>query len=80
LHPDDCIISADEKTGIQARQPCHVSQPPAPQHPAHVEHEYERQGALAYLAAWAMRRGRIQGRCTASAGKASFGRLVDQVM
>jgi DDE superfamily endonuclease len=80
LHPDDCIISADEKTSIQARQRCHVSRPPAPQHPAYVEHEYERQGALAYLAAWDVRHGRIQGRCEASTGKAPFGRLVDQVM
>jgi hypothetical protein len=80
LHPDDCILSADEKTSIQARQRCHASQPPAPRHPAHVEHEYERQGALAYLAAWDVRRGRMQGRCEASTGKAPFGRLVDQVM
>jgi hypothetical protein len=45
-----------------------------------VEHEYERGGALAYLAAWDVRRGRIQGRCEATTGKEPFGRLVDQVM
>jgi hypothetical protein len=80
LQPDDCILSADEKTSIQARQRCHPSYPPAPQRPALIEHEYERGGALAYLAAWDVRRGGIQGRCEASTGKAPFGRLVDQVM
>ena len=51
-----------------------------PGQPIHVEHEYERGGALAYLAAWDVRRGGIQGRCEATTGKAPFGRLVDQVM
>ncbi len=86
LHPDDCVISADEKTSIQARVRTHASRPPAPRRgktpgrPMHVEHEYDRGGALAYLAAWDVRRGRIQGRCEAATGKAPFGRLVDQVM
>ena len=80
LDPDDCILSADEKTSIQARRRCHPSYPPRPGQPMRVEHEYERQGALAYLAAWDVRRGGIQGRCEARTGKAPFGRLVDQVM
>lgn len=86
LDPHDCILSADEKTSIQARIRCHPSRPPAPRRgqapgqPIHVEHEYERGGALAYLAAWDVRRGGIQGRCEATTGKAPFGRLVDQVM
>jgi hypothetical protein len=86
LHPDDCVISADEKTSIQARIRCHAGRPPAPRRgtcpgqPAHVEHEYERGGALAYLAAWDVRRGRSRGRCEASTGKAPVGRLVDQIM
>lgn len=80
LSPDDCVLSADEKTSIQARLRCHPSLPPAPGYPAYIEHEYERGGALAYLAAWDVRRGRVQGRCEATTGKAPFGRLVDQVM
>ncbi len=86
LHPNDCILSADEKTSIQARIRCHASRPPAPRQgkrpgqPIHVEHEYDRGGALAYLAAWDVRRGGIQGRCEATTGKAPFGRLVDQIM
>jgi hypothetical protein len=86
VHPDDCILSADEKTSIQARIRCHPSRPPAPRRgttpgqPIQVEHEYKRGGALAYLAAWDVRRGYIRGRCEATTGKAPFGRLVDQIM
>jgi transposase len=80
LQPEDCILSADEKTSIQARVRRHASQPPAPGHAAHIEHEYERGGALAYLAAWDVRRGGIRGRCEARTGKAPFARLVDQIM
>ena len=45
-----------------------------------VEHEYERGGALAYLAAWDVHRGRVLGRCEPTTGIGPFGRLVDQVM
>jgi hypothetical protein len=45
-----------------------------------VEHEYERGGALQYLAAWDVRRGRVLGRCDEKTGIDSFGRLVEQVM
>src|SRR5271166_3178099 len=45
-----------------------------------VEHEYERGGALQYLAAWDVRRGRVLGRCEDKTGIDSFARLVDQVM
>ncbi len=80
LGPNDYVISADEKTSIQARQRCHPTTPPLPGQPMRVEHEYERGGALAYLAAWDVRRGGVIGRCEAKTGKAPFGRLVDQVM
>ncbi len=80
LAPEDCVISADEKTSIQARARRHATTPPGPHQPARAEHEYERGGALAYLAAWGVRRGGIMGRCEAKTGKGPFGRLVDQVM
>ncbi len=80
LLPRDCIISADEKTSIQAWVRCHPAAPPRPGQPRRVEHEYDRGGALAYLAAWDARRGGVIGRCEAKTGKAPFGRLVDQVM
>jgi hypothetical protein len=76
----DCILSADEKTSIQARIRCHPTLGPAPGRPRRVEHEYERGGALQYLAAWDVRRGQVMGRCEAKTGIAPFGRLVAQVM
>jgi hypothetical protein len=45
-----------------------------------VEHEYERGGALAYLAAWDVHRARLFGRCESTTGIQPFGRLVEQVM
>ena len=80
LEPADCVLSADEKTSIQARGRRHPTTPPGPRQPARVEHEYARGGATAYLAAWDVRRGGAIGRCEATTGIEPFGRLVDQVM
>jgi hypothetical protein len=80
LGPRDYIISSDEKTSIQARIRCHPSQPPAPAFRRRLEFEYERGGALQYLAAWDVRRGYVMGRCEACTGIEPFGRLVTQVM
>jgi hypothetical protein len=80
LGPTDCVVSADEKTSIQARGRCAPTTPPGHRRPMRVEHEYARGGALAYLAAWDVRRGGASGRCEATTGIAPFGRLVDQVM
>jgi hypothetical protein len=76
----DCVISADEKTSIQARKRCHETLPPGPGRCRRVEHEYERGGALQYLAAWDVLVGRVMGRCEAKTGIEPFGRLVEQVM
>jgi hypothetical protein len=80
LGPKDYILSADEKTSIQARFRCHPSLPPAPGRAMRIEHEYERGGALQYLAAWDVQRGLVIGRCEPSTGIEPFGRLVAQVM
>jgi len=80
LEPGEFVVSADEKTSIQARCRCHPSLPPAMARMTRVEHEYERGGALAYLAAWDVHQARLFGRCEPSTGIAPFGRLVDQVM
>jgi hypothetical protein len=80
LGPKDHILSADEKTSIQARRRCHPSLPPAPGRAAYIENEYERDGALQYLAAWDVRRGYVMGRCEATTGIEPFGRLVKQVL
>ena len=48
---NDFVVSADEKPSIQARCRCHPSLPPAAARAMRVEHEYDRGGALQYLAA-----------------------------
>ena len=80
LRADEFVISADEKTSIQARIRCHPSLPPAAGRVMRVEHEYDRGGALQYLAAWDVHRARLFGRCEARTGIEPFGRLVSQVM
>jgi hypothetical protein len=80
LSSDEYIISADEKTSIQARIRKHATQPPKAYKCMRVEHEYKRGGALNYLAAWDVRRAKVFGRCEPKTGIVPFGRLVDQVM
>ena len=57
-----------------------ASLPPQPRRPMKIEHEYERLGAWAYLAALDVHRAKLFGRCEAKTGIAPFDRLVDQVM
>jgi transposase len=80
LGEDEYVVSADEKTSIQARCRCHPTLPPGVARTMRVEHEYERGGALAYLAAWDVHQARLFGRCEPSTGIQPFGRLVAQVM
>jgi hypothetical protein len=80
LEPGDMVISADAKPSIQARRRIHQSAPPAPGRGQLVEHEYERMGALCYLDAWDVRRGRVIGRSERRGGIEAFDRLVRQVM
>ena len=80
LRPDEFVISADEKTSIQARSRKHATAPPVPRRPMRVEHEYARGGALAYLAAWDVHRAKVFGRCEDTTGIEPFDRLVEQVM
>jgi hypothetical protein len=80
LTADDFVISADEKTSIQARLRCHPSVAANSRHPMLVEHEYDRAGALAYIAAWDVHRAKLFGRLEQTTGIVPFGRLVAQVM
>ena len=80
LGAEDYVVSADEKTSIQARVRLHPTLPPGPHQSMRVEFEYERAGALAYLAAWDVRRAKVFGRCESTTGIEPFGRLVQQVM
>jgi len=80
LGSNDYVICADEKTSIQARCRCHPTLPPGKARAMRTEHDYDRGGALAYLAAWDVHRGRVMGRCEDTTGIAPFARLVEQVM
>ena len=80
LGPGDFVLSADEKTSIQARLRKHASVAPAPGRPTRVEHEYTRGGAWAYFAAWDVHQAKVFGRCEHTTGIAPFDRLVAQVM
>jgi transposase len=80
LNNDEYVISADEKTQIQARCRCHPTLPTGRARVMRVEHEYDRGGALAYLAAWDVHHARLFGRLEPTTGIAPFGRLVEQVM
>ena len=80
LGKQDFVISADEKTSIQARIRCHSTLSAGTGRTKRVEFEYERGGALQYLAAWDVHRAKVFGRCEESTGIEPFGRLVEQVM
>ena len=80
LGPDDYVICADEKTSIQARRRLRSGTPPQAGRARRVEFEYERQGALAYLAAWDVRRAKVLGYCAPSTGIEAHHGLVDLVM
>jgi hypothetical protein len=80
LHPGDYVVCADEKPSIQARKRIAATLAAAPDHPVKVEHEYQRRGALCYLAAWDARRAKIFDRCAPKDGIEPFDALVDQFM
>ena len=80
LGAGDYVICADEKTSIQARCRCHPTLPPGKARAMRAGHDYGRGGALAYLAAWDVRRGQVTGRCEDTTSIAPFSRLVEQVM
>jgi hypothetical protein len=82
LHPGDYVISADEKSQLQALLGRHDPVAPGPGRRGLHEFEYERHGTLAHLAALDVhdpKRG-LFGRCEEKTGIEPFGRLVEQVM
>lgn len=80
LGPDDYVISADEKTSIQARRRLASTKPCSPGVAGRVEFEYERKGSLAYLAGWDVHNAKIFGLCAQTSGIDSFKQLVDLIM
>jgi hypothetical protein len=82
LHPGDYVISADEKTQLQALTRRHPLVAPGSDRPGLVEHEYRRLGTLAYLAAMDVhdpKRG-LFGHVTAKISNDAFDALVAEVM
>ena len=69
LAAQDCVLSTNEKTSIQARKRIHRTAPPARGRPMRVEHECQRTGAWAHFAAWDVRRAKIHGRTKCSAAR-----------
>jgi transposase len=80
LGPDEYVISADEKSQLQALSRCHPELACAPGRMRRVEFEYERHGTLAYLGAYDVHRAVLIGQVAPSTGIAPFGELVRQVM
>lgn len=80
LREDEYVISADEKSQLQALHRRHPDLPPAPGRIRRQEFEYRREGTLAYLAAYDVHRARVIGRCAPTTGIEPFTALVDQVM
>ena len=80
LGPDDYVISADEKSQLQALARCHPGRPPGPGHLRKVEFEYERGGTLAYMGAYDVHNARLIGTVAEKTGIVPFMELVERVM
>ena len=80
LGRNDYVISADEKTSIQARCRCHPTRPPGKARTIRVNNGYHRRGAVAYLAAYDIHHAKVYGRCEDTTGIIAFTNLVTQVM
>ncbi len=80
LSDDEYVISADEKSQLQALRRRHRDLPPGPGRIRRQEFEYRRGGTLAYLAAYDVHAGRVMGRCAPTTGIEPFSALVEQVM
>ena len=80
LGPEDYVISADEKSQLQALHRRHRGQPPGPWRTRQVEFEYRRGGTLAYFAAYDVHQARVLGQIAPKTGIEPFENLVAHVM
>jgi len=80
LAEDEYVISADEKSQLQALRRRHPETPAAPGRPRRVEFEYRRGGTLAYFAAYDVHHPRVIGRTAPKTGIEPFTALVTDVM
>ena len=72
LKDDEFVISADEKTNIQARRRKHLTRVCRPRTATRVEHEDFRRGARAYIAVLDVHHAKVFGRCEARNGIAGL--------
>lgn len=80
LGPDDYVISADEKSQLQALARCHPDLGAAPGRLRRVEFEYERGGTLAYMGAYDVHRAVLMGNVAEKTGIVPFMELAERVM
>ena len=80
LGKDDYVISADEKSQLQALRRRHPGMPPGPGRTRRVEFEYRRGGTLAYFAAYDVHHAKVIGAIAPKTGIEPFTDLVEQVM
>ena len=80
LGDDDYVISADEKSQLQALHRLHPGLPAGPGRTRRVEFEYRRGGTLAYFAAYDVHHARVIGTIAPKTGIEPFTDLVSKVM
>ena len=80
LGPDDYVISADEKSQLQALHRRHPTRPAGSGQLAQVEFEYKRGGTLAYMGAYDVHQARLFGTVAEKTGIVPFTDLVERVM
>ncbi len=72
LGPDDYVIAAEEKSGLQVLARLQPTLPPSPGQAGRYEFEYVRHGTLTYLAALDLLSGHIFGRIEETTAKCSI--------
>lgn len=77
---DDYVISADEKSQLQALRRRHPDLGPGPGRLRRVEFEYERGGTLAYMGAYDVHAARLFGTVAEKTGIVPFMELAQSVM
>ena len=80
LGAEEYVISADEKSQLQALRRKHPGWPPGPGRARRVEFEYVRGGTLAYMAAYDVHHATVFGQIAPKTGIEPFTNLVEQVM
>jgi transposase len=80
LGEDEYVLSADEKSQLQALRRRHPALDCGPGRTRRVEFEYRRGGTLAYVGAYDVHRAQLFGQVAPTTGIVPFGQLVETVM